>query len=325
MSDKLLDIQNLSVWYKTYRGFAQVVDGISFYVNKGEKVGLVGESGCGKTTAMKAILRLQEEGNAKIRPGASIFFDGEDVLAMKKAALLTLRRKKISMISQSPMAALNPVFTIGQQMMDVIRYSGYFDKKDKDGMLNAARQAITSVMISDPDRILNSYPYQLSGGMRQRICIATSLVTPRQMLIADEPGTALDVTVQDQIHRLLRQLVEEDKRSLIMITHNLGVVRELVDRIYVMYAGNIVENASTPMLFKNPLHPYTQGLFDCAPRLVGGGISAGIYGYVPDYFDPPKGCRFCTRCKPATAQCEQSKPPQVEVEPGHFVACFKYV
>ena len=292
MSDKLLDIQNLSVWYKTYRGFAQVVDGISFYVNKGEKVGLVGESGCGKTTAMKAILRLQEEGNAKIRPGASIFFDGEDVLAMKKAALLTLRRKKISMISQSPMAALNPVFTIGQQMMDVIRYSGYFDKKDKDGMLNAARQAITSVMISDPDRILNSYPYQLSGGMRQRICIATSLVTPRQMLIADEPGTALDVTVQDQIHRLLRQLVEEDKRSLIMITHNLGVVRELVDRIYVMYAGNIVENASTPMLFKNPLHPYTQGLFDCAPRLVGGGISAGIYGYVPDYFDPPKGCRF---------------------------------
>ena len=325
MSDKLLDIQNLSVWYKTYRGFAQVVDGISFYVNKGEKVGLVGESGCGKTTAMKAILRVQEEGNAKIRPGASIFFDGEDVLAMKKAALLTLRRKKISMISQSPMAALNPVFTIGQQMMDVIRYSGYFDKKDKDGMLNAARQAITSVMISDPDRILNSYPYQLSGGMRQRICIATSLVTPRQMLIADEPGTALDVTVQDQIHRLLRQLVEEDKRSLIMITHNLGVVRELVDRIYVMYAGNIVENASTPMLFKNPLHPYTQGLFDCAPRLVGGGISAGIYGYVPDYFDPPKGCRFCTRCKYCTAQCEQSKPPQVEVEPGHFVACFKYV
>ena len=145
------------------------------------------------------------------------------------------------------------------------------------------------------------------------------------MLIADEPGTALDVTVQDQIHRLLRQLVEEDKRSLIMITHNLGVVRELVDRIYVMYAGNIVENASTPMLFKNPLHPYTQGLFDCAPRLVGGGISAGIYGYVLDYFDPPKGCRFCTRCKYCTAQCEQSKPPQVEVEPGHFVACFKYV
>ena len=325
MSEKLLDIKDLSVWYKTYRGYSQVVDGVSFYVGRGEKVGLVGESGCGKTTTMKAILRLQEDGNALVQPGASIQFDGEDVLAMNKNALLELRRKKISMISQSPMAALNPVFTIGQQMLDVIKYSGYFEKKDHAGMLEAARQAITSVMISDPDRILKSYPYQLSGGMRQRICIATSLVTPRQMLIADEPGTALDVTVQDQIHRLLRRLVEEDKRSLIMITHNLGVVRELVDRIYVMYAGNIVEVAETPLLFKNPLHPYTEGLFDCAPRLAGGGISSGIYGYVPDYFNPPKGCRFCTRCKYCKPECEQKKPPQVEVEPGHFVACFKYV
>ena len=325
MSEKLLDIKDLSVWYKTYRGYSQVVDGVSFYVGRGEKVGLVGESGCGKTTTMKAILRLQEDGNARVQPGASIQFDGEDVLAMNKNALLELRRKKISMISQSPMAALNPVFTIGQQMLDVIKYSGYFEKKDHAGMLEAARQAITSVMISDPDRILKSYPYQLSGGMRQRICIATSLVTPRQMLIADEPGTALDVTVQEQIHRLLRRLVEEDKRSLIMITHNLGVVRELVDRIYVMYAGNIVEVAETPLLFKNPLHPYTEGLFDCAPRLAGGGISSGIYGYVPDYFNPPKGCRFCTRCKYCKPECEQKKPPQVEVEPGHFVACFKYV
>ena len=325
MSEKLLDIKDLSVWYKTYRGYSQVVDGVSFYVGRGEKVGLVGESGCGKTTTMKAILRLQEDGNARVQPGASIQFDGEDVLAMNKNALLELRRKKISMISQSPMAALNPVFTIGQQMLDVIKYSGYFEKKDHAGMLEAARQAITSVMISDPDRILKSYPYQLSGGMRQRICIATSLVTPRQMLIADEPGTALDVTVQDQIHRLLRRLVEEDKRALIMITHNLGVVRELVDRIYVMYAGNIVEVAETPLLFKNPLHPYTEGLFDCAPRLAGGGISSGIYGYVPDYFNPPKGCRFCTRCKYCKPECEQKKPPQVEVEPGHFVACFKYV
>ena len=325
MSEKLLDITHLSVWYKTYRGFAQVVDDVSFFVNRGEKVGVVGESGCGKTTMMKSILRLQEDGNARVQPGASIVFDGDDVLAMKNAQLLELRRKKISMISQSPMAALNPVFTIGQQMLDVIKYSGYFNRKDKKGMLDAARHAITSVMIPDPDRILNSYPYQLSGGMRQRVCIATSLVTPRQLLIADEPGTALDVTVQEQIHRLLRRLVDEDKRSLIMITHNLGVVRELVDRIYVMYAGNIVEYATTSALFRHPLHPYTQGLFECAPRLAGGGISSGIYGYVPDYFSPPKGCRFCTRCKYCKPECEQKKPPQVEVEPGHFVSCFKYV
>jgi len=326
MSDeKILDIQNLSVWYKTYRGYSQVVDNVNFFVNKCEKVGLVGESGCGKTTLMKTVLRLQEDGNARTRPGAKITFDGEDILAMDSKKLMELRRKKISMISQSPMAALNPVFTVGQQMLDVIKYSGYFDPKDQDGMMAAARQAITNVMISDPDRILKSYPYQLSGGMRQRICIATSLVTPRQMLIADEPGTALDVTVQEQIHGLLRQLVDEDKRSLIMITHSLGVARELVDRIYVMYAGNIVECAMAKDLFLHPMHPYTEGLFECAPRLSGTGISAGIYGYIPDYINPPKGCRFCNRCRYRKEECENSKPPMVEISPGHTVACFKYV
>ena len=283
MDEKLLDIQDLSVWYKTYRGFAEVVDHINLYVGKGEKIGLVGESGCGKTTTMKMVMRTLDERGIKVGEGSKLLFGGEDILAMDAKALLDLRRRKISMISQSPMAALNPVFTIGQQMMDVLKYSGQFDKHDKKGMLDAARKAIDSVMIPDPDRILNSYPHQLSGGMRQRICIATSLLTPRQLLIADEPGTALDVTVQGQIHKLLRRLVEEEKRSLIMITHSLGVVRELVDRIYVMYAGNIVENCDTAELFKNPLHPYTQGLLACVPRLTGGGISAGIYGYIPSY------------------------------------------
>ena len=325
MSDeRLLDIQNLSVWYKTYRGYSKVVENVNMYVNKAEKVGLVGESGCGKTTTMKTVLRLQEDGNARTQPGSKITFDGDDVLAMKKNDLMTLRRSKISMISQSPMAALNPVFTVEQQMMDVIKYSGYYKNKSKKEMLDACREAINNVLISDPDRILKTYPHQLSGGMRQRICIATSLVTPRQMLIADEPGTALDVTVQEQIHDILRKLVDEDGRSLIMITHNLGVVRELVDRIYVMYAGNIVECAKTPQLFHKPLHPYTEGLFECAPRLVGGGISAGIYGYVPDYLNPPKGCRFSNRCKYCTKECENAKPPVVEVDPGHTVACFRY-
>ena len=250
MDEKLLDIQDLSVWYKTYRGFAEVVDHINLYVGKGEKIGLVGESGCGKTTTMKMVMRTLDERGIKVGEGSKLLFGGEDILAMDAKALLDLRRRKISMISQSPMAALNPVFTIGQQMMDVLKYSGQFDKHDKKGMLDAARKAIDSVMIPDPDRILNSYPHQLSGGMRQRICIATSLLTPRQLLIADEPGTALDVTVQGQIHKLLRRLVEEEKRSLIMITHSLGVVRELVDRIYVMYAGNIVENCDTAELLK---------------------------------------------------------------------------
>ena len=306
MDEKLLDIQDLSVWYKTYRGFAEVVDHINLYVGKGEKIGLVGESGCGKTTTMKMVMRTLDERGIKVGEGSKLLFGGEDILAMDAKALLDLRRRKISMISQSPMAALNPVFTIGQQMMDVLKYSGQFDKHDKKGMLDAARKAIDSVMIPDPDRILNSYPHQLSGGMRQRICIATSLLTPRQLLIADEPGTALDVTVQGQIHKLLRRLVEEEKRSLIMITHSLGVVRELVDRIYVMYAGNIVENCDTAELFKNPLHPYTQGLLACVPRLTGGGISAGIYGYIPSYVNPPKGCRFFNRCPHCTEwKCQE--------------------
>ena len=324
MDEKLLDIQALSVWYKTYRGFAEVVDHINLYVGRGEKIGLVGESGCGKTTTMKMVMRTLDERGIKVGEGSKLLFDGEDILAMDAKALLDLRRRKISMISQSPMAALNPVFTIGQQMMDVLKYSGQFDKHDKKGMLDAARKAIDSVMIPDPDRILNSYPHQLSGGMRQRICIATSLLTPRQLLIADEPGTALDVTVQGQIHKLLRRLVEEEKRSLIMITHSLGVVRELVDRIYVMYAGNIVENCDTAELFKNPLHPYTQALLDAIPvaslssrnkpiKIIKGEVSSPI--------DPKPGCRFASRCPYAGEACMSGDLDLREVSPRHFVAC----
>jgi peptide/nickel transport system ATP-binding protein len=209
-------------------------------------------------------------------------------------------------------------------MMDVIKYSGYFDKNDKEGMKTAALNVIKDVMLSDPERILNSYPHQLSGGMRQRICIATSLVTPRKMLIADEPGTALDVTVQKQIHNLLNDLVEDKKRSLIMITHSLGVARELVDRVYVMYAGTIAECCKTQDLFDNPLHPYTIGLLECVPKLSGGGLSEGIYGYVPNYFNPPKGCRFSNRCKHCMDICLVEKPLLIEHLSEHFVACHKY-
>ncbi|MDD3850891.1 MAG: ABC transporter ATP-binding protein, partial [Firmicutes bacterium] len=177
---------------------------------------------------------------------------------------------------------------------------------------------------SDGDRILRSYPHQLSGGMRQRICIAMSLVTHRDLLIADEPGTALDVTIQDQIHRLLSALVEDKGSSLIMITHSLGVARELVDRVYIMYAGNIVEVAETKDLFTKPSHPYTKGLMQCVPRLSGGGVTAGIYGYVPDYINPTQGCRFFPRCPDAKAICANKKPPMCEIGEGHYAACFNY-
>lgn len=324
MQDNLLVIQNLSVWYKTYRGYAKVVDNVNMQIGRAEKIGLVGESGCGKTTTMKMVMRTLEDSIIKVGEESKINYEGRNIIDMPAKEMLEMRRKNISMISQSPMAALNPVFTIGQQMLDILKYSGLFSKNDKEGMLSAARSAINSVMIPDPDRILNSYPHQLSGGMRQRICIANALLTPRQLIIADEPGTALDVTVQGQIHKLLRALVEEEKRSLIMITHSLGVVRELVDRIYVMYAGNIVENCGTDELFKNPLHPYTQGLLACVPRLTGGGISAGIYGYIPSYVNPPKGCRFFNRCPHCTERCKQEKPGAYEVSAGHTVSCFLY-
>jgi len=324
MDNVILDIKDLKVWYHTYRGYAKVVDGINFHVDKGEKVGLVGESGCGKTTTMKALLRVLDAAKVHV-PDGEILFKGSNVLKMKYNELQQIRRKSISMISQEPTAALNPVFTVGEQIMDIIRYSEYFKgRPDKKAMMDLMIRAIKDVMISDPERILNSYPHQLSGGMKQRICIAMSLVTPRELLIADEPGTALDVTIQDQIHRLLRSLVVEKGMSLIMITHSLGVARELVDRIYVMYAGNIVEVAKTKDLFKNPLHPYTRGLMECVPRLSGGGITTGIYGYIPDYINPTPGCRFCPRCPDATDICSKEKPPTVEAGDGHRVTCFKY-
>lgn len=325
MKDAIMNIKKLKVWYRTYRGYAKVVDGIDFQVGKGEKVGLVGESGCGKTTTMKAILRVLDSRIIHI-PEGEILFKGNNVLSMNYNELQQIRKKSISMISQEPTAALNPVFTVGEQLFDVIKYSEQYNKKSsKKDFMDLAVKAIKDVMISDPERILNSYPHQLSGGMKQRICIAMSLVTPRELLIADEPGTALDVTIQDQIHRLLRSLVEEKGRSLIMITHSLGVARELVDRIYVMYAGNIVEVADTKDLFKNPLHPYTRGLMDCVPRLSGGGVTAGIYGYIPDYINPTPGCRFCPRCPDAMKICSEEKPPTVEVNDSHKAACFLYV
>lgn len=324
MAERLLDIQDLSIGYKTYRGVANVVNKINIQVNKGEKIGLVGESGCGKTTTMKTILRTISPEIVEIPRDGKIIFNGKSILELDQRELLEFRRTGVSMISQSPMSALNPVFTIGQQLTDIIKYSELYKDQTKKECEEIAIKAIESVMLSDPKRLMESYPHQLSGGMRQRICIASALVTPKDLLIADEPCTALDVTVQDQIHRLLSELVEEKNRSLIMITHSLGVARDLVDRIYIMYGGEIVETCGIGDIFDNPWHPYTQGLLKCVPRLSGGGLSQGIYGYVPDYVNPPKGCRFSTRCPHVMEQCRIEKPAEIEVSPGHFVSCLRY-
>ncbi|HHT63437.1 MAG: ABC transporter ATP-binding protein [Bacillota bacterium] len=317
----IIEIKDLHVWYRTYGGFSKVLNGVNLYVDKGEKIGVVGEAGCGKTTTMRSILRILPEGQSHT-PQGEILYHGKDILKMDRKDLQHVRTSGVSMIFQEPSAALNPVFTVGTQIYDVIKYSEAGKGCSKEKIKQMALQAIKEVMIPDPERIFDCYPNQLSGGMKQRICIAMAIVTPREVLIADEPGTALDVTIQDQVHRTLKELVEKKGMSLIMITHSLGVARELTDRVYVMYAGNVVETARTQDLFANPSHPYTRGLMSSVPRLAGGGLAEGIYGHIPDYLNPPQGCRFHPRCPQAKECCKRQKPPIVDLGNGHKVACF---
>jgi len=319
----LLEVHDLRVHFKVFGGHLKVLDGVNMVVRAGEKVGLVGESGCGKTTTMKAILRILPEPPAEV-VGGQVLFRGKDVLRMRPDELRQLRGRGISMIFQDPTAALNPVFTVGQQLGDVIRYSHGDGRVDARQVQSKALQALKGVALADPERLLHSYPIQLSGGMRQRVCIAMALATQPELLIADEPGTSLDVTIQDQILRLLHNLVVERNTSVILITHTLGVVREVTDRVYVMYAGSIVESAPTKALFANPMFPYTRGLMQSVPRLSGGGVAEGIPGRIPNYLNPPSGCRFHPRCPYAMEICQREKPPVFMVGEEHYVSCYLY-
>lgn len=322
MNERIVDIKNLHIWYKVFEGDIKVLNGVDFHVNKNEKVALVGETGCGKTTMVKSILNILAR-QAKVKDG-EILFKGKDVLKMNKAEIQKMRGKGISMIFQDPTFALNPVFTIGEQLNAVIENSGIEGVKDKKVKKSMAIKAIEETSLPDAERILSNYPFQLSGGMRQRVCIAMSLATPRDLVIADEPTTNLDVTIQDQVLRILKDRVETKGSALILITHSLGVARETSDRIYVMYAGSMVETAPTSELFKKQLHPYTQALMECIPKLTGGGMAEGIPGRIPNYLDPPEGCRFYPRCKHAMDRCKTEKPEYVDVGNDHKVACFLY-
>jgi peptide/nickel transport system ATP-binding protein len=320
----LLEVRDLHVQFAVYGGMLEVLDGVSLTVRRGEKVGLVGETGCGKTTTMKAILRVLPT-SARV-PVGEIHFGDRDVLSMSRGELAGLRGRGISMIFQDPTAALNPVFSVGEQLETVISHSAAAQGRavSRGEAHRRAAASLREVALADPERLLGSYPVQLSGGMRQRVCIGMALATGPELLIADEPGTSLDVTIQDQILRLLQALVNEHHTSVILITHTLGVVREMTDRVYVMYAGNIVEVASTARLFARPLHPYTQELLKTVPRLTGGGIAAGIPGRIPDYLHAPEGCRFHPRCPFAMEVCRQRKPPLFRVDDDHEAACFLY-
>jgi len=324
MSEPLLTIQNLHVGFDIYGGHLKVLDGVNFAVGKGEKVGLVGETGCGKTTTMKSVMRILPMPPGQITDG-EIVYKGRDLLRVNLKKVWGVKGKGISMIFQDPTAALNPVFTIGRQLMDVVKYSRDTGKDHSgDNIRERAIRALKDVAMPDPERILSNYPIQLSGGMRQRICIAMALVTGSELLIADEPTTSLDVTIQDQVLRLLGNLVEEKGNSTIFITHSLGIVREWTNRVYVMYAGSMVEAAPTKELFSKPLHPYTQGLMKAVPKLTGEGIAEGVTGRIPNYLTPPSGCRFHPRCPHVMPICKEKRPPFFDVGNTHQVACFLY-
>lgn len=315
----LLKVSNLHLRFKLFEGVSHILNGVNLEVGRGERVAIVGESGCGKSVTLRLIMGLVQQNNALIQ--GQVEFDGLDMLRSPAARLRELRGRRICPIFQDPMASLNPTFTILDQMSTVIRRG---DKaKAKTEIYELAKTALRQVAITDPERVLSAYPFQLSGGLNQRVLIAMSLVNQPALILADEPGTALDVTVQEQTLRLMRQLTEQANSAVLLITHNLGVVREFADRVYVMYAGSVVEEGVTKQIFSNPKHPYTRALMASVPKLSGGQLPLGIDGFVPDYTKPPAGCRFHPRCPHAREACKQDQPLR-ELGEGHKAACVLY-
>ena len=318
MSDhKLLEIKDLTVQYQTVDGCVHAVEGLNLSLNEGETLGLVGETGAGKTTTVKSIMRILPDPPAKVRNG-EIFFEGEDLLKKSKKEMQKIRGKQISMIFQDPMTSLNPIITVGDQIMEVIcLHEKHISKKD------AYKKACDMLeLVGIKGERAKDYPHQFSGGMKQRVIIAMALACNPKLLIADEPTTALDVTIQAQVLELMRKLKEQYQTSMIMITHDLGIVAEICDYVAVMYAGNIVEYGSLEQIFHRPSHPYTKGLFACIPNMLDEEMElVPIHGLTPDPTNLPKGCHFNPRCPYATEKCRQEVPEMQEVEKGHFVQC----
>lgn len=321
MSENILTVKDLKTYFYTASGIAKAVDGVSFNIAKGETMGIVGESGSGKSVTSSSIIRLLPPRTGKI-VGGSIEFEGKDVLALSKKELNDFRGKDIAVIFQDPMTSLDPVFKIGKQMTEMIMAH---QNVTKDEAWKMAVEVLSKVGIPEPEKRMNSYPYELSGGMCQRVIIAMAVCCKPKLIIADEPTTALDVTVQAQVLELLKELQRDMDTAILLITHNLGVVWEMCDKVMVMYAGNTVEFTDTKTLYSNPRHPYTWGLLDSMPKLSdeSKGELKTIPGTPPDLRLTGKCCNFYNRCPYVTEACTQSVPPLVEVEPGHFVACHR--
>ena len=320
MQEKLLDVSNLSTDFHTDDGIVHAVSNLSFHVFKGESVCIVGESGCGKSVTSMSIMRLLAPHSAKIT--GEINFEGRDLLKLNKDEIRAIRGNEIAMIFQEPMTALNPVFNCGYQISEVLRMHQGMNKVEARAH---AVELMRMVGIPIPEKRAKDFPHQLSGGMRQRVMIAMALACRPKLLIADEPTTALDVTIQAQIMQLIRNLKREMGMALILITHDMGVVAEMAERVIVMYAGEAVEEADVHTIFKNPLHPYTQGLLDSIPRLdeEEGTVLRVIEGTVPGMYDMPAGCRFGPRCAYCGPECMAERPPFLDIGNGHKVRCVK--
>ena len=321
MAEPILKVNGLCTEFRTVDSTVRAVDGVDLELYAGETLGIVGESGCGKSVTALSIMQLLPKGVGKVVEG-EIVFDGKDMLKLPHNELLKLHGRDMAMIFQEPMTSLNPVFTIGYQLSEVLRYHKGMNKKDA---MEKAVQLLKDVGISRPEMIVKNYPHELSGGMLQRVMIAMGLSCNPKLLIADEPTTALDVTIQAQILDLMTKLKKEYNTGILMITHNMGVVAEVCDRVNVMYAGYVVETADVNDLFDNPSHPYTQGLLKCIPSIdEDREVLDTIEGTVPPPYAMPKGCRFAPRCPYAKPECEATRPELYEVSPGHFCRCFKF-
>ncbi|MDR7856894.1 ABC transporter ATP-binding protein [Tissierella sp.] len=319
--EKILEVKDLNVSFHTYAGEVKAVRNVNFHLNKGETLAIVGESGCGKTVTAKAILRLLKTPPAEIKTGSQILFEGEDVVQMKKKRLLSYRGEDVSMIFQDPMTSLNPTMTVGKQIMESLQIHKGMNKKQAEA---EAIRLLKLVNIPNADQRVKQYPHELSGGMRQRVMIAIALSCNPKILLADEPTTALDVTIQAQIIDLLSELKDKFDTSIILVTHDLGVVANFADRIQVMYAGSIIETGTKEEIFYNSQHPYTWALLNSVPSIDKKSKEElySLGGTPPDLILPLEGCPFASRCEHAMEICKERRPDETILSDNHKVSCW---
>lgn len=324
VAERVLEVKNLQTHFFTDEGVVPSVDGVSFYIDQEETLGVVGESGCGKSVTSLSIMQLVPNPPGRI-VGGEIFFEGRNLAKMSQDEMRKIRGNEMAMIFQEPMSSLNPVYTVGNQIAEAVILH---EKVTRREGLNRAVEMLRLVGIPSPERRIREYPHQLSGGMRQRVMIAMALACNPKLLIADEPTTALDVTIQAQILDLMKKLKTEFHAAIMLITHDLGVVAEMADRVAVMYAGKVVEEGATTDLFRDPLHPYTQGLLASIPRIDDESRLEKLHvieGTVPNLLHLPKGCSFAPRCPKAMDVCRREEPTLEEVSDGRKVSCWLHV